>query len=126
VPQGNVELVRGIYESFNSRDWDAAFDALNQDFVMETERAGSFRGRDEARRFFEEQAAPFESLTAEPEETFHAEDRVATFVRIRARPAGSTAEIEIRIGHLWEIRDGAAISLRTFPERQRALEALSD
>lgn len=126
MSRSNVEVVRGIYDSFNGRDWDAAFGALREDVVMETERAGSFQGRDEVRRFFEEQAGPFESLIGEPEETFDAGDRVAAFVRIRARPAGSTAEIEIRIGHLWTFEDGAVVSLRTFPERHRAREALSE
>ena len=45
------------------------------------------------------------------------------FVKIRARPKGSSAEIELRNGHLWTFRDGKAISLRMFPKPEEVLEA---
>jgi ketosteroid isomerase-like protein len=124
VSETNVELVRRIYESINRQDWDAAFRDVDEGLVMETKRAGTFRGRDEVRRFVEDQFAPFDSLSTEPEETFDGGDQVVAFVRIRARPADSTAEIEVRIGHLWTIEDGMAVSLRTFPRREEALEAM--
>ena len=90
---------------------------------METQLAGSFRGRSEVRRFYEDQAAPFEFFTAEPEEILDVGDQVVALLRVRGRPSGSTAEIKVRVGHLWTIRDGSAVSLRTFPKRKEALEA---
>jgi hypothetical protein len=32
--------------------------------------------------------------------------------------------VENRIGHLWTMRDGTAVRLQIFPEREKALEAL--
>lgn len=45
------------------------------------------------------------------------------FVRIRRRPVGSTAEVEIRIGELSTIRGGLIIRGQGFGERERAREA---
>jgi ketosteroid isomerase-like protein len=50
-------------------------------------------------------------------------DQVVVFVRIRARPKDSSAEIELRTGHLWTIRDGKVVSMRFFPKPKEALEA---
>ncbi len=65
----------------------------------------------------------FEAASAEPEELFESGDQVAAVVRVRARPKGSSAEIEIRNGHLWTLRDGRAVSMQMFPKPQEAVEA---
>jgi hypothetical protein len=39
------------------------------------------------------------------------------------RPRGSSAEIELRNGHLWTIRDGMVVSMRMFAKPEEALEA---
>ena len=44
-------------------------------------------------------------------------------LRVRGQPHGITAEIKVRVGNLWTIRDGTVVSLRTFPKREEALEA---
>ena len=63
------------------------------------------------------------SWTAEPEELFEGGDQVAVFVRSRARPRGASADIEIRVGNLFTLRDGLIVRLQTFPKREEALEA---
>ena len=118
-----MEVVRSIYEAFNRGDWDAAFHVVHEDIEMETQLAGSFRGRSEVRRFYEDQAAPFEFFTAEPEEILDVGDQVVALLRVRGRPSGSTAEVKVRVGHLWTIRSGVVLSLESFPEPESALEA---
>jgi len=44
-------------------------------------------------------------------------------VHLRVRPKGTTAEIENRTGHLWTIRNGKVVSMRLFPQPEKALEA---
>jgi hypothetical protein len=51
-----------------------------------------------------------------------AEYQAMAFV-LRTRPRGSSAMVEIRVGHLWTIRDGKLASLEIFPEREKALQA---
>jgi ketosteroid isomerase-like protein len=123
MSQENVEIVRRIYESINAGDWDAAFRDVDEDVEVETQLTGSFRGRSEVRRFYEDGAAAFEFFSVEPDEVLDVGDQVVALLRLRGRPSGSTAEIKVRVGHLWTIRAGAAVSLRTFPKRDEALEA---
>src|SRR5688572_9558199 len=113
MSQENVEIVRRAYEALARRDWDALFDNVHPDFVVQTQLQGSVRGRDEAQRFIEDQIGAFETWTAEPAEFFEGEDQVVVFVTNRAQPRGSSAEIEITIGHLWTLRDGVVLSLET-------------
>jgi len=61
-------------------------------------------------------------LSVEPEELFERGDQVAVVLKLQARPKASSAEIEIRNGHLWAFRDGKAVSMRMFPEPEKALE----
>jgi ketosteroid isomerase-like protein len=126
MPEENVEIVRSFYEAFNRRDWDAAFRDLAPDGELTTPpgpRGGTYRGREECQGYMEGWITAFEVMTVEPEEIFECGDEVVVFVRVGAQPKGSSAEIEIRNGHVWTIRNGKAQSMRIFPERERALEA---
>jgi ketosteroid isomerase-like protein len=66
----------------------------------------------------------FEQTFFEPEEFFERGDRIAVFIRLKARPWGADGMIENRIGHLWTMRKGKAVRCETFPRREDALEAL--
>jgi ketosteroid isomerase-like protein len=66
---------------------------------------------------------PFEAWTDQPEELMDSGDQVAAVVRIRLRPKGSSAEIELRNGNLWTLRDGKVASMQILPKPQEALEA---
>src|SRR6266487_4331048 len=115
----NVEIVRSMYEAFNRRDWDAASSDMHTNVELTTPpggpRSGTYRGREECQGYVQGWIEAFEALTVEPEEIFESGDQVVVFVKARARPKGSSAEIEVRNGHLWAIRNGKAVSLRIFP-----------
>ncbi|HXF00912.1 MAG TPA: nuclear transport factor 2 family protein [Solirubrobacterales bacterium] len=127
MSQENVEVIRSIYEGFNRSDWDAVFRDLPPDFELTTPTRGldpgRFRGREEGQAYWEDFFAPYKAVTVEPGEIFESGDQVVVFVGARLRPKGSTAEMEVRIGHLWTFQDGTAVSLRLFPEHEKALEA---
>jgi uncharacterized protein len=126
MSQENVEIVRSIYDAVNRRDWDAAFRDQRPDVEMTTPpgpNAGTYRGREEIQGFWEEVLTPFEAWTADPEEFFESGDQIAVVVGLRMRPKGSSAEIENRTGHLWTIQDGTVVSMRFFPQPEKALEA---
>ena len=123
----NVEIVQRMYEAIGRDDLEGAFRDVHPDAEWETDprvpNAGIYRGREEIQRFFEDQAAPFEQSTIEPEEFFAQGDHVVALVRVRRRPKGSTAEIEHRIGALWTVRNGEIVRGQGFAEREKALEA---
>jgi ketosteroid isomerase-like protein len=122
----NVVIVRNAYDAFNRRDWDALFRDSHADFEMTTQRgpdAGTRRGRERVTEFAEDYIAAFDELIWDPEEFFEGGDQVVVFVTIRARPRGGSVDLVIRNGHCWTVRDGAIVSMKTFPEPERALEA---
>ena len=123
MSQENVEIVRRAYESLARRDWDGVWADAHSDFHLHTQLAGSYRGPDEAQRFIEDRFAAFESFTAEPVEYFEGDDQVVVFVTQRAQPKGSSAVIEIKTGDVWTFRNGKVLTLETFPQREKALEA---
>jgi ketosteroid isomerase-like protein len=123
----NVEIVRSIYEASNRRDWDAAFRDQSPDVEYTTPprgpTAGTYRGREEIQGFYEEMSTAFEAWTTEPEELIESGDQVVVVVKVRMRPRGSSAEIEVRNGNVWTIRDGMVISMRMFAKPEEALKA---
>jgi ketosteroid isomerase-like protein len=127
MSEENVELVRSIYEAVNRGDWDAAFRNQRPDVELTTPprgpNSGTYRGREECQGFWEDLLTPFESWTVHPEEFFECSDRVAVVVKSRTRPKGSSAELELRNGALWTIRDGMVVSVRLFAKPAEALEA---
>jgi uncharacterized protein len=116
------ETLRLVYEAYNRGDWTGALSRMDRDIEWKTTRTGRHRGHDEVRRFMEDMREPFEEVMVEPDEWFDHGDRIVVFLRIRARPRGSDAVAENRVGHLWTMRDGKAIRCETFPRREEALE----
>jgi ketosteroid isomerase-like protein len=127
MSQADVETLRAEYEAISRRDWDALFEEAHPDFELKTPDRGpepeTFRGREAARRAFEDFFEPFEEVLAEPQEFFERGDHVVVFFLLRSRPMGSNAAVEIRAGHLWTMRDGRAARCEIFPQREKALEA---
>jgi uncharacterized protein len=128
MSQADIETLRLGYEAFNRGDWEAAFRAAHPDVELKTAdrvtSPGTYRGREEVKRFFDDLFEPFDEVTAEPQEFFDHGDQIVVFVRARLRPKGSSALVENRIGHLWTMRDGKVLRFEVFPEREKALEAV--
>lgn len=127
VSQTDIETLRLGYEAFNRGDWDGVFRAAHPDFELKTAdrvtNPGTYRGPEEARRFFEDLFVPFEEVTSEPQKFFQRGNQIVVFVTVRSRPTGSVGVVENRIGHLWTMHDGKVLRLEIFPEREKALEA---
>ena len=85
--------------------------------------AGTYRGREQVRRFLEDQREPFEEVVLESQEFFERGDQIVVFVLVRLRPRGSSAVVESRIGHLWTMSDGKALRCESFAVRAEALQA---
>ena len=62
-------------------------------------------------------------LSVEVEDLIDAEELIVALIRLRIRPHGADADLELRIAHLWRVGDGKLIRCEVFPEREKALEA---
>ena len=119
-------MVRRLYDAINRRDWDAVFRDAHPDFDMTTQRglnAGRLRRREAAEGFLKDYIATFDRIAWEPEEFFEAGDHVVAFITTRSRPRGGSVDMVTRNGHLWTVRDDTILSINTFPDPKKALEA---
>lgn len=128
MSHADVETLRTGYEAFNDGNWDWLVELSHPEVELKTAprvtSPGTYRGGQQIRTFFEDLFAPFEEVTAKPQRFFDHGDRIVVLLQVRLRPLGSSAFVENRIGHLWTFRDGKALRLEIFPEREKALEAI--
>jgi ketosteroid isomerase-like protein len=127
MSQENVEIVRSLYDALNRRDWDGVFRDAHPDFYMTTQRgpnAGPHRRREEAEGFLKDYIAAFDRIVWEPEEFFESGDHVVVVLTTRSRPKRGSVDMVTRNGHLWTVRDDTILSINTFPDPNKALEAV--
>jgi ketosteroid isomerase-like protein len=123
----NVEIVRRLYDALNRGDWDAVFRNTHPDFEMTLQRApdaGTHRRREGVQRFGEDYLSAFDNMAFEPERFLENGDQVLVLLTRRARPKGGSADLVVRNGHLWTLRDGTILSMKSFPDPKDALEAV--
>ena len=127
MPQAVIDALYAEYDAMNRMDWREMFSGAYEDFEFRPParglNAGVERGRENAREALVQFFSPFEEVQIEPQEIHERGDWIAVYFVMRTRPHGSTAMVEIRAGHLWEMRDGRLASLEIFPAREEALAA---
>jgi ketosteroid isomerase-like protein len=108
----------------NRSDWDAFFRDMHPDVELTTRRgptAGTHRRREAVQGFIEDYSATFETVLSVPERFLENGDQVLALVTRRARPKGGDVDIEVRNGHLWRVRDGTILSMKSSPTKDEAL-----
>ncbi len=126
MSQENVEVVRRLYRAMNAHDVAGATELMSPDAEwIPDSRIGErpVRGREEVIRFFTDRAEMFDELRIEPERLSATEDRVLAFLSVTGRGQASHAAFEIRIAHLWTLRDGMLARGEGFGDRSEALKA---
>jgi ketosteroid isomerase-like protein len=128
---GNVAVVEAINEALNRGDLEAAAAQLDPDFEADFSRSrnpdiqGVHRGRDQVRTLLERIVEPWEEFEWTTEEYIEVGDAVVRVGGFRARGKGSGLEIEGRGAQVWEFRDGRAVAMHQFQDKDEALEATS-
>ncbi len=84
---------------------------------------GIIRGRDAVRQYYEQWYETFDGIRAEAEELTDAGDQVVAAVHVAGRMKESDAEIDMRLGVVYTVRDGKIIRGREYATREVALEA---
>jgi ketosteroid isomerase-like protein len=126
MSQENVEIVRRLYGTMNDRDVRAATELVHPDAEWIPDRRvgqGPIRGRDNVIQFFTDRAEMFDEFRQEPERCWETDDKVLVFVRVTGHGGVSGVGVDIRIGHLWTLRDGVAVRGEGYGNRDEALEA---
>jgi ketosteroid isomerase-like protein len=122
----NEEIVRRVYDALNRGDWEAVFRDVHPEFELTTQRgpnAGVRRGREATQGFGEDYIEAFDDVSIEPERFYEDGDQVLAVVKRRGKPKGGSVDIVVRNGHLFTIRDGKILSMKSFPDPEDALAA---
>ena len=122
----NIEAIRGLYRAMNDRDLEAIADLVHPtaEWVPDARVGeGPVRGLDNIVGFFSDRAEMFESVATVTERLMDADDKVLAFVRVTGVGRASGAEFDIRIAHLWTLRDGLVVRGEGYGDRDWALEA---
>jgi ketosteroid isomerase-like protein len=129
VGQENVELVRRIYEAFARQDRAALAEFLHPDIELTylgvlIDKQVTYRGLSGVREFMRSIVENFEEFSVDVEELVDAGDQVVAALHQRARGRASGAQVDIRIGQVWTVRDGQAVAWRIYPSNEDALASL--
>jgi ketosteroid isomerase-like protein len=109
-----------------ARDLSAVIELTTPDIEWIPDRRvgeGPIRGREKVVEFFTDRASTFGKLDYELERSWDRDDRVLLFHRVSGSGAASGAGFEIRIAHLWTLRDGMLARGEGFGDRAEALES---
>ena len=126
MSEANVEIVRRLYAAMDARDVEAVAGLAHPDVEwVPDSRVGSgpIRGRENVIRFFTERAEMFATVRTETERLWTSGDRVLAFLRVTGEGRASGVPFEIRIAHLWTVRDGVVLRGEGYGDRGQALEA---
>ncbi|HWZ51105.1 MAG TPA: nuclear transport factor 2 family protein [Granulicella sp.] len=120
-----ITALRGAYAAFNRGDIDAAVQPLdaNIEWSEPTEfpGGGTYHGRDGVKRYLSQSRSAWAEASSEPEQFIAAGDRIIVFVHARVRAKGSEEWQDVRLADVYTVREGMAVQMRAFADRQEAL-----
>jgi ketosteroid isomerase-like protein len=119
VPEGS-EFAARVYAAINARD-RAAIRALTAPDIIVGTTVEAYRGREAVLDWMDEGDDAFDDFSIELLEVEELGGRVVVSMRQRGRGKVSGAEVEDHITHVWTLRAGRAISLRSFADHADAI-----
>ena len=128
MSQENVEIVRRAWEAFIRHDNEAALALYDPEVEIDVRNearvgAGVYYGVEGVQRWFRDLLSAFGDVGSEVEEWIDADDQVIAVVRSYGRGRRSGVPVDMLEAHLWTVRDGKLVRLRTFATKEAALEA---
>jgi len=128
MSQENLEVVRSHLAALGpgseaaAEHWDPEIDWRAIEGAPDD--VGIMQGRDALRDYYDQWRETFDGIRTEPEELTDAGDQVVAAVNVTARMKESDAEITMRLGIVYTLRDGKIIRGREYATRQEALKAV--
>jgi uncharacterized protein len=124
----NVEVLREMYEAFNSGNVTLALSAIDSDIEWRiTPDAGpspqTYHGHGGVRSAVSSMLEVWEEYSSRPVGFIETSEHVVALLRSRATGKASGADVEGEIAHLWRMRDGKAVSFEAYASREDALRA---
>ena len=121
----NAEIVRSILAAWGTGDVEQMVRSIAAEAELLPLRAQlegtAYRGPGGMRQFWEDLNADWEDLRLPISELRERGDSVVAICRLTARGRASGVDIDVRIGTLWELRDGEVMRLESFSDPADAL-----
>ena len=126
-----MEIMRRGYALFAAGDFQAITALLSDDIEVTDSgglgvtgsAAGTRYGHEGFLRSTQEALDAFDDFHVEPEDFIDAGDTVVVPVRISGRGRASGIETNIRLAHLWALRNGKVIRSEIYETTEEALQA---
>jgi ketosteroid isomerase-like protein len=130
MPEENIAIVRRFYERWLSED-EAVFEDVSEDIELHPDPAAdwvgvndTYRGPEGLRRYMGRVYEAFADYRPEVEDFLASGDKVVTLAIEHGRGRTSGAAVEARrTAHVWTLREGKAVRLDLYLDRQPALKA---
>ncbi len=126
----DVELVREACDAWASGDFVRAYASWHADIEWDTAHFEAwpedsvYRGKDEVRRFLEEEwLGNWDLHEARVENVLDAGDHVVVFWSQRMVGRGSGAPAELKSAQVWTLRDGKVVRIDNYTDHAEAVEA---
>jgi ketosteroid isomerase-like protein len=120
-----ISALRDAYAAFNRGDIDGALKPLDPNIEWSEPEdfpgGGSYHRRAGVKSYLTQSRAGLAEGTSKPEEFFTVGSRIVVFVHAHIRPKDSSEWHDVKLADVYTIRDGRAVQMRAFADRQQAL-----
>src|SRR5215207_4559620 len=115
----NVEVVRRVVDAIRDRRWEEATRQLGPDIELHGTAGGLtegsvWRGPEQIRDFFEQDAEAWDERRLEAEQFIDADDCVVVLLHEFRRGKGSGVETETDTAMVYEVRDGRVVRIQGY------------
>jgi ketosteroid isomerase-like protein len=128
MSQENVEVMRRFFDAFERDGLDGLVCQLHPEIEWTTTgafiEAATYRGHEEVRGYLGSMLSEFENPRVVPEELIEVGDQAVTSWRFSGRGKQSGAAVELTLTSVSAQRDGKIVSIRNYPDKAEALEAV--
>ena len=119
MPEGS-EFAARLYAAINTRDRNT-IEALSASDIVVGTTVEAYRGPEALLEWMDEGDDAFDDFTIELLAVEELAGHVVASMRQRGRGKASGAEVDHRFTHVWTLRDGRAICMQSFADRDDAI-----
>jgi ketosteroid isomerase-like protein len=120
----DVQALREIYAQWaqgNFWSFESFDDEVHARWASEVLDMGSSTGVEGLQQLLQEWLKAWQVCRIEAEEFHETGDKIVAFVRVHGRGSGSEIDVEMENAHVWTMRNGQAVEIRAYSDRDRAM-----